>query len=573
MKNYWYWIAGIFVGVVALTALLYLVNKGGDPSTAQHELVPTPTNALPDNPERFTRSATPSVTEAPTPTPTPVAEATARQEFVIGDRTSPALTFDGILEVVFQEREYTTLEDYRLRDEEKDSEWEAIYEIPTICTAARFRFNGTLLLEQLGAVKEENVDYYSYFSGNALKRNDTLVDISVPVQRESDTLTLYVRSDEARVMQNGRILAAYRVKDRTVQCLLALDGQDATDYSRMFYIEEDGRPEQYYIEDVDGMTMCYDRRTHQLQWRLSQFRDGERLYCLEVRDPESPEDREDTIVLYRGEYETMPSEVYGVTNTSLSLLDRIEEAESTAKMPGREWEESVHTSLLVSNDFGSLYMDTYYCGYVSVDANNKEFVDGTITERRFRWENPDNHMHLENAVANPDCKIDKRTVIDDPENPARYLLRSYTVGETKRRSRAETPDGELLWVEEAMLADGEPYRLSRSYPDDNIIRVREYDHELLLSEEYTDFQGKREKITTYQYTDEGGIERTETRSANDELLETVDYIYDATGTLVKSMRNIYNADGTLAETITYDTEGNVLPPDAVPPPDAGNNQT
>ena len=557
MKN-WLWIAGIVLGVIMLASVLYY-SMSGEQQTTPAEHVPTPTNALPNNAEHRTKIYTPTPTETPTPTPTTaVAETTMKAEFVIGDRDSQAITNDGILEVDFLQRGYTRLEDYKVTGREEYDGWDTVYEIPSVCTVIRFRFSATTLFEQRGSQKEETTDYYSYFNGNSLTRDDKLVMLSVPTERETDSLTLLLRNDEARVMQNGYVLASFIVKDRKVQCLLSFDGSEEPDYKRFVYISEEGRLESMYIEEVGGQTACYDRLTRHILWRLSEYNDSEHEYCLEARDPRSPEDRDDMIVLYRGEPDMMPSEVYGITNTSFSLLDRIDEAEADAEMPTREWDESVHTSILTTNSYCTLYMDTRYCGYLQADENDRETVQGTVIERHFRWENPDLHINLEIVVANSECAIDSRVVINDPEYP-RYLLRTYHVSDRKSRSRAEDDNG-LLWVEEAMLADDEPYRLVRTYTDTDRIRIRDLSHGQIYSEEITDYAGKRISITQFTYA-EGKVQRMEKRDSADNLVETCDYIYDAQNELVKSVRKTYDADGNLSGSVSYDADGNEIPED------------
>ncbi|MBO4651982.1 MAG: hypothetical protein J5649_01550 [Lachnospiraceae bacterium] len=561
MKNR-LWIAGIVFGVVVLASVLYF-GMDDEPQTAPVEYAPTPTNALPSDPDRFLRVMSPTPTDEPTPTPSaPKTEATVKEEFILGDRTTQALTYDGILEVDFQQRDYTRLSDYKL--EVTDGTWEAVYEIPSVCTAVKFRFSGISVFEQLGAVKDETTEYYNYFNGNTLKRDDNPVVVSVPIERDTDKIVLYLRSDEARITQNGSILAAFLLKDRKVQCLLATTDIAETDYSRTYYVADDGRLENVYIEVMDQQTSCYDRLTHRLQWQFSRFRDGERIDCLEARNPRSPEDRDDMIVLYRGAPETMPTEVYGVTNTSFSLWDRIVEAESNMTIANREWEQSINTAILATSSFGTLYMDTIVCSYLAEDENGKESIKGTVTERIFRWENPELHMSMESAVPEPDSEIDVRTVIDDPDHP-RYLLRSYNISEHRRRSRAETSEGELLWVEDAMLADGEPYRVERTYPD--YIRVQDLSHGKVLSEEIKDYSGKRIRYTTYNYDEEDRIERTETRDKDDNLIETYDYIYDVSGDLVKAMKKTYDKDGEPLESVSYDADGNIIPEEPVIPPE------
>lgn len=555
MKN-WLWIAGIVLGVIVLASVIYY-NMDDQKQTAQTEYVPTPTHPLPNNPGHYTKAVSPTVTETPTPTPTPVKqEATTKEEFILGERTSQAITYDGILEIDFQQREYTRLSDYRVTEPaEEYGSWEAVYEIPSLCTAIHFRLSSMTLFEQRGKNKGETVEYYSYFNNNTLTRDDENVVIPVAADRETDSLLIFLNHDEARIEQNGVVLAMCSMKDKRAQCKLSLESLGQSDYCRYVYMSEDGRPESMYIEETDTQTACYDRLTRKLVWRLSRYIDGERVYLLEARDPRSPEDRDDMIVLYRGEPEMMPTEVYGVTNTSFSLWDRIEEAEADAEMPTREWDESVHTSILVSNSYGTLYMNTVYCGYLHADENDKETIRGTVIERTLRWENPELHISMENVVSDPDCAIDSRIVLNDAENP-RYLLRSYEVSDRKKRSRAETADGELLWVEEEMSADGVPYRLERTYTDH--VRVQLLNQGQLYSEEITDFTGKRIRITQFTY-EEDRIQRSETHDREENLIETCDYIYDANGELVKSVKKTYDVDGNLTGTVSYDGEGNVLP--------------
>lgn len=549
-----FWILGVVFGVVVLAAVLYF-STGAEQAAQTEYAAPTPTNALPGDLDRYVRIIFPSVTATVTPTPsTGKVEATVKQEIVIGDRSSAALTYNGILEVDFQERDFTRLEDCRVTSD--DDSWEAIYDIPSVCTAMRFRFAGTTLFEQLGAVREETTEYYSYFSGTTLKKNDELVVLSVPVARETDGLTLFLRSDEVRVMQNGYILAEICLRDGTVKFLLATDGHDDTDYSRTLYVAEDGRLEGMYLEETDDQVYCFDRRTHRLEWHLSRSTDGERTLLLEARDPNSPEDEDNMVVLYRGEPEMMPDEVYGVTNTSVALSDRIRDAEAGAAMPKNEWEEKIHTSILADNEFGVLYMDSVFCGYLQADEKGKEKIQGTVLERRFHWENKEFHMYMENVVADPECAIDIRTVIDDPEYTQRYLLRSYEVSDRRSRSRAETMNNELLWVEEAMTADGVPYRVVRTYPDH--IRVRDLSQGNIYYEEITDFSGKRIRRTQYIYED-NRILKTETRDGVDNLIETRDYIYEEESwTLLKSVVNRYDVNGNLTGTVYYDAAGNEI---------------
>jgi hypothetical protein len=554
VKN-WLWIAGLVLGVIVLASVIYYSMDDRQQAT-QSEYAPTPTNMLPNNPNHYTKESTPTPTETPTPTPATVKpEATTKEEFIIGERTSQAITYDGILEVDFQQREYTRLADYRVAEPaEEYGTWEAVYEIPTLCTAIRFRLFSTTLFEQLGKVKGDTAEYYSFFNSDALTRNGDNVVIPVSSERETDSLMIFLNPDEARIVQNGVILATCSMKDKRAQCKLSLESLDQPDYCRYVYISEDGRPESMYIEETDTKTACYDRLTRKLIWQLTRNIDGERMYLLEARDPRSTEDHDDMIVLYRGEPEIMPTEVYGVTNTSFSLWDRIEEAEADAEMPTREWEESVHTSILVSNSYGTLYMNTVYCGYLYADGDESETIRGTVIERILRWENPELHISLENVVSNPDCAIDSRIVLNDAENP-RYLLRSYAVSDRKSRSRAETVDGALLWVEEAMLADGEPYRLERTYTDH--VRVQYFSNKQLYAEEITDFAGKRNRITQFTYEDDR-IQRSETRDSADNLIETCDYIYDAIGELVKSVKKTYDAEGNLSGSVTYDKDGKVI---------------
>ncbi|MBP5490773.1 MAG: hypothetical protein J6Y10_09270 [Lachnospiraceae bacterium] len=557
------WILGIVLGVVVLASVLYF-GSDYDTQTTPEEYVPTPTNALPNNPDSYLRTVSPTPTESPTPTPVvPATESTIKEEFVIGDRTSQALTFDGILEVDFRQRDYSRLEDYRL--EVTDGTWDNVYEIPSVCTAVRLRFSGISVFEQLGAVKEETTDYYSYFNGNSLKKDDTPVMISVPIDRDTDMLEIFLRSDEALIMQNGKILASFRIKDKEIRCQLATQGLQETDYSRTYFVADDGRIENLYVEESDGQKYCYDRLTHILQWQFLSYHEGEREYRLEVRNPRAPEDRNDMSVLYRGAPDTLPTEVYGITNTAFSLWDRILEAENGAKVASREWEKTKHTSILETGSYGTLYMDTIFCSYIAENEEGNEGITATIMERVFRWENPDTHMSMEVVVPDADCAIDVRTVIDDPEYP-RYLLRSYNVSDRKTRSRAETTEEKLLWVEEAMIADGEPYRVTRTYPDTEYIRIQDFSHGQLHSEEITDFAGKRIRISYFTYNENDMIERTETRDKDDNLIETFDYIYDVSGDLVKSMKKTYDKDGTPIESVSYDADGNVLPEEPVVPP-------
>ncbi|MBP5490393.1 MAG: hypothetical protein J6Y10_07330 [Lachnospiraceae bacterium] len=552
MKN-WFWIFGVVLGVVVLATVLYF-GTGAEQPAAQEEHVPTPTNALPDNPERYLQTLSPSPTETPAPTPTVApAETTIRKMFVLGDRTSPELTYD--VELDFPERGFTKLEDYYVRVEDSDN-WEKVYDIPSVATGIRFRFSGNTIFEQLGSIKEGTTEYYSYFYSSALKQDDSLVVLSVPVVTSEDSLMLYLRNDEARVYQNGRLLAAFLLKDGTIQVLMDIKGQSSPDYSRTFYVMDDGRTETIYLEETEDLTVCYDRRTRRKQWSLSRFYDGERRYHLEIRDPNSPDDKDEMIVLYNGAPDSMPTEVYGVTNTAFSLWERIEEAEKTATMPKREWEETVHTSILTSGDYGTLYMDTVYCGYITEDEKGKEKIAGTATERHFRWENPDLHMYMESAVDNPDSAIDYRMVIDDEESTSKYLLRSYAVSERRSRSCAQTPEGDVLWVEEAKIADGEPYLLTRIYAD--YIRLQNYQNGRIYMEEFTSLPGKRIRTTQFFYDTEGRIERTVTRDKDDILTETRDYIYDVSGDLVRTVQNSYDKNGNLTETVTYDADGNVI---------------
>ncbi|MBO4797967.1 MAG: hypothetical protein J5494_04250, partial [Candidatus Methanomethylophilaceae archaeon] len=555
VKN-WFWIAGVVLGVVVLATVLYF-GTGAEQQTVQEECAPTPTNALPDNPERYIHVLSPSPVETPTPTPSvPQADTTVKAQFLIGDRNSQDLTYDGILELDFQNRQYTKLSDYQTKAE-NGGKWDKVYDIPSLCTAIHFRFSGSSLFEQLGAIKEDTVEYYSYFNSIPLKQDDTLVALTVPVTAgETDSLMIYLRNDEALVTQNGDILASFLLRDGTVQIQLAMKGLDTTDYSRTFFVSDDGRTESLYLEETAEQTVCRDRRTHRTEWILTRYHDGEHEYCLEIRDPNSPDGGDDMIVLYRGLSDAMPTEVYGVTNTAISLWDRIEEAEKSAHMPEREWEESIHTSILTSGDYGTLYLDTVYSGYCSEDEKGREIVLGTPIERRFSWENPSLHLDMECVVANPDCVIDYRMVIDDEETPSKYLLRSYNVSDRQVHSRAETTDGELLWVEESRVSDGEPYRITRTYPD--YIRVRDYSNGRIYTEEFTDYTGKRITITQYYYDEEARIERATTRDNEDNLMETKDFIYDGAGDHIKTIQNVYDKDGNLTKTVTYDADGNVI---------------
>lgn len=562
MKNR-LWIAGIVFGVVVLASVLYYGTEW-EPQTTPTEYAPTPTNALPGNSDRYLRTASPTPTVSSTPTPVvPVTESTIKEEFVIGDRTSQALTFDGILEVDFRQRDYTMLEDYRL--ENTDGTWDHIYEIPSLCTAVRLRFSGISVFEQLGAVKEETTEYYNYFNGNPLKRDESPVVISVPIERETDMLEIYLRSDEARIMQNGVLLAYFSIKDRELQCQLATREAEETDYTRTYYVADDGRIENCYIEETDGQKFCYDRLTHLLQWQFINFHDGEREYRLEVRSPRSPEDRDDMIVLYRGAPDTMPTEVYGITNTSFSLWDRILEAESGAEVAAREWEKTKHTSILETASYGTLYMDTIFCSYITENEEGVEDIAATIVERVFRWENPDTHMSMEVTVPDADCAIGVRTVIDDPDNP-RYLLKSYNISERRRRSRAETQEGEFLWVEDSTLDEnGQPYRIVRSYPD--YIRIQDLNQGNVIAEELTDKAGHRIRYTLFTYSEEWLIERKATYDKEDNLIETYDYIYNVSGDLIKIMKKTYDKDGTPLESVSYDENGNIIPENPVVPPE------
>ncbi|MBQ6661821.1 MAG: hypothetical protein IJM57_10480 [Lachnospiraceae bacterium] len=556
------WIGGLLLAAMIVGAWAYTRSDTLPGSTV--EAAPTPTNAVPAGREvkpiaTATPEPTPDVSVTPTPALTPnIGELTRRTEEIAFADDSAHI---GITYLAAGDQSYTEF----LTENEANKR---TYSIPGLCESAIIKFGEETVFSMSGIGDGYQFRSNGFFLSD--KDGTIFVDIQPAEQQE---FRITIASDGSFLLaQNGETIIAGLINSEKIR--VEVEPKDTNTYICIVenYVNNDELEDGFLLDTRDAVKY-YNRQTQDVVWMLDRFYNDDTIYRLTVENTEEPDG--EPIVLYQAQYGFLPDIFNNADDASADIMEKLAPGEAKAKKPHDEWETAVSTTKLAETKFGTLYVDTEFCGY-----RFGEDILATVTERRLRVENPKLHLYFTDTVQDPECTIGRREVAAGAEEPGSesYSLYVNLTDEFRESKKAVGSDGTVLWTETVTKQEDGSAMEERTYSDRSRVR-KTLDGKIL--EDATYDLGDPPKLLRSADHFYSGLrpDRVEVFDAEGHLVETLDYFYNAEGKqLLQSVRNTYDVNGNLIETVTYDENGKVMPPTEGPlssatTPDRSASQT